>query len=106
MEHPITKVSCVVRVRLHIPLNKRDSFLSQIHKTATAVRERDGCIRFDVLEDTVDQNAFMLYEEWSSRTTLEAYKASQQFADAGAVLFPMLEGKPDSAYYATTLVGP
>ena len=48
----------------------------------------------------------LLYEEWKTREAAEAYLGSDYFRDAGAILFPLMEGRPDSAYYEAERVGP
>jgi quinol monooxygenase YgiN len=48
----------------------------------------------------------LLYEEWTSREAADAYLTSDYFAAGGQILFPLLDGSPDSAYYDSTRVGP
>ena len=56
--------------------------------------------------DPTDANSVLVYEEWRSRADFDAYRNSEFFAESGAVLFPLMEGAPDSAYYESELVGP
>ena len=53
-----------------------------------------------------DPASFLLYEEWADRKAADAYLTSEYFQAAAAVLFPLIDGQPDSAYYESERVGP
>jgi quinol monooxygenase YgiN len=66
----------------------------------------DGCERFAVYRDPSDATSLFLYEEWRDRDAADAYLGSDYFQSSGAVLFPLMDGAPDSAYYEAAQVGP
>jgi quinol monooxygenase YgiN len=65
-----------------------------------------GCQRFAVYRAPGDPASFLLYEEWADREAVGAYLTSEYFRAAAAVLFPLIDGQPDSAYYESQRVGP
>ncbi|HYN49705.1 MAG TPA: hypothetical protein VES62_02170 [Thermoleophilaceae bacterium] len=48
----------------------------------------------------------LLYEEWTTKEAADTYLQSDYFREAGALLFPLMDGAPDSAYYVADRVGP
>jgi quinol monooxygenase YgiN len=96
-----------VRVAFQVGPDDREKLVAQLQVERQEVPERfDGCERFDVCCDTEDPRRILLYEEWLSRESFEAYRRSEYFAAGGAVLFPLIDGEPASAYYESELVGP
>jgi quinol monooxygenase YgiN len=96
-----------VRVALQVRSPDRERFVAQLQTERREVPGQfDGCERFDVCCDTEDPTRILLYEEWLSREAFDAYRTSDYFAAGGAVLFPLIDGEPASAYYESELVGP
>jgi quinol monooxygenase YgiN len=96
-----------VRVAVRVKPEGRDEFLAQLKKEEREVPERfGGCARFAVYSDPVDPDSLLLYEEWATKEAADAYLQSDYFREAGAVLFPLMDGAPDSAYFAAERIGP
>jgi quinol monooxygenase YgiN len=96
-----------IRVAVRVLPEGREQFLGQLKKEEREVPARfEGCERFAVYADPDDAGSLLLYEEWTSREAAEAYLTSDYFRAAGEVLFPLMDGSPDSAYYQAERVGP
>ncbi len=96
-----------VRVAVRVKPEGRDRFLARLKREEVEVPERfAGCERFAVYTDPSEPDSLLLYEEWSNRDAAEAYMSSDYFRAAADVLFPLMDGKPDSAYYLAERVGP
>jgi quinol monooxygenase YgiN len=96
-----------VRVAVRVRPGERERFLAQLKREEREVPERfAGCSRFAVFSDPEDPDSLLLYEEWTTRDAAERYIGSDYFRDAGSVLFPLMDGAPDSAYYEPERVGP
>lgn len=96
-----------VRVAVRVKPEGRDRFVAQLKTEALEVPDRfKGCERFAVLSDPSDPDSVLLYEEWSTRDAAEAYIGSDYFRESADVLFPLMDGVPDSAYYEAQRVGP
>ncbi len=96
-----------VRVVVRVKPAGRERFLSQLKTEEREVPERfDGCERFAVFSDPADPDNLLLYEEWSTRAAAERYLNSDYFQEARKVLFPLIDGAPDSAYYQAERTGP
>lgn len=96
-----------VRVAVRVKPEGRDRFVAQLKTEEREVPDRfSGCERFAVFSDPADPDSVLLYEEWTTRAAAKAYMGSDYFRDAGSVLFPLMDGAPDSAYYEAQRVGP
>lgn len=96
----------VIRVVLTIQPAQRSAFLAYLAEESPQVRAMDGCSWYELFQDPNDDNRFLLYEEWASADAFEAYKSTESFSQAFAVLGPMMAGPPSSAYYGAALEGP
>lgn len=96
----------VIRVVLRIQPDQRAAFLAYLAEESPQVRAMDGCSWYELFEDPNDEGRFLLYEEWDSADAFEAYKSTESFSQAFAVLGPMMAGPPSSAYYGAALQGP
>jgi quinol monooxygenase YgiN len=96
-----------IRVATRVRPDGQQAFVAQLEKEAVEVPARfAGCERYAVYVDRADSARVFLYEEWSDRDAFEAYRTSDYFRDSGEVLFPLMDGAPDSAYYESERVGP
>jgi quinol monooxygenase YgiN len=96
-----------VRVAVRVKPQGRDRFLAQLKKAEREVPERfSGCARFAVYTDPTDPDSVLLYEEWTTKEAADTYLQSDYFREAGALLFGLMDGAPDSACYVADRVGP
>lgn len=94
----------IIRVQVNVKPEKKEAFIAHLNQEAVTVKQEfKGCEKFGLFVDTTDNNGFLLYEEWQSQELFNAYRESGLFKQNGAKLFPMMAGKPDSAYFAAEL---
>lgn len=96
----------VVRVAFQVEEGSLSSFREHAKQEGVAARAQPGCAEYSFFEDVAQPGRVLLYEEWESQAAFDAYKASSAFADNAKVLFPLIVGKPSSAYYQAERVGP
>lgn len=89
----------VIRVKVQVKPENRAKFIQTMQESIHVSMEFDGCLHFNLYEDIADENTLLLYEEWETQGHFDAYKSSKHFRESGKVLFPLMNGKPDSAYY-------
>lgn len=90
----------IIRVAMNVQAENKEKFLGLLGQEAKDVRRLEGCVKFNIFEDVGDENALLLYEEWQTLESFNAYRNSQAFKETGQHLFPLIDGKPDSAYYS------
>ena len=92
----------VIRVVVNVKPERVDDFVQQIQSDAPRVRALHGCERYELFRAADEPKRFFLYEEWTSREAFEEYQQSALLRESFAVLGPMMEGPPDSAYFAVS----
>lgn len=90
----------IIRVAMNVQPENKEKFLGLLEQEARGVRRLEGCLKFNIFEDVSSENALLLYEEWQTLESFNAYRTSAAFKETGQQLFPLMEGKPDSAYYS------
>ena len=96
-----------VRVAARVRPEGRDPFITQLKREERDVPAMfDGCQRYAVFADPSDPNSVLLYQEWRDQAAATAYISSDYFREAAAILRPLIDGEPDSAYYQSERVGP
>jgi quinol monooxygenase YgiN len=89
----------VIRGAMNIRPENKGRFLELLLQEANEVRRLEGWMNFNIFEDARSKKSLFLYEEWGSLESFNAYRTSAAFKETGQQLFPLLGGKPDSAYY-------
>ena len=68
-----------VKVRIKPALRQR--FLDAIEVDALgSERDEPGCLRFNVLQDELDENVYYFYEVYTGAAALEAHRATPHYA--------------------------
>lgn len=93
----------VIRIKLQVKPENKAEFVTFMAKSVEITNDFDGCLDYGFYEDITDEYAFILYEEWKTQAHFDKYRESEHFQESGKVLFPLMAGKPDSAYYAAEL---
>lgn len=94
----------IIRVLVNVKPEERQAFITHLNQEAVAVKQQfKGCDIFSLFVDASTENSFLLYEEWQTQEHFSAYRSSDLFKQNGAVLFPMMADKPDSAYFSAEL---
>jgi len=67
-------------VKVRIKPEMRQRFLAAIEVDAIgSERDEPGCLRFNVLQDTQDQNVYYFYEVYTDDAALEAHRAMPHY---------------------------
>jgi quinol monooxygenase YgiN len=90
----------IIRVAMNVQPENKEKFLGFLEQEALSVRGLAGCLKFNIFEDVSSEKSLLLYEEWQSLEAFNAYRTSEAFKETGQQLFPLMDGKPDSAYYS------
>ena len=87
-----------IRVLVSLQADQKEAFIEILETESREARKREGCQFFQVFEDAVTPNRFLLYEEWRDKTSFDAYRHSAEFQALGKQLFPMMDSSPESIY--------
>lgn len=74
----VSPVALVISIRVRPGL--REAFLTGISRNAVcALRDEPGCLRFDVVGDPGDTDAFWVYEVFADEAALAAHRRTPHF---------------------------
>ncbi len=92
----------------HVTFNvgKADSAkaLETLVEEAKAVRAMAGCIAFIPFQDATDPTQIGILHEWQTGEDFTAYTSSQEFAQLGKILRPMMLKPPVSRRFTADLI--
>lgn len=89
----------VIRILIPVKPETKADFIAAMHESVPISSAFEGCLHFALYENTSDENALLLYEEWETQEHFDAYRNSEHFQESGKVLFSLMDGTPDSAYF-------
>jgi quinol monooxygenase YgiN len=70
----------ILMAEVHVKPEMRDRFLAIIRENATHTEQDEpGCLRFDVVQDTEDENRFVYYEVYTEQAALAAHRETPHF---------------------------
>lgn len=80
--------------KFSIEPSERDSFLEFVREMVAAERKVAGCLSFDIYEDVLVKNTFLLVEQWEDEASLEAHTETDEYADNDDTLNNYVVGEP------------
>ena len=80
--------------RYNIDPAHREGFLVFARQLVKHERQQPGCLVFDIFEDVMTPNAFMMMEQWESEEALDAHSETEAFAQGEAALNGFIMGEP------------
>ena len=93
----------VLLMEVHVKPERRDEFIALIRDVATcSERDEDGCLRFDVLQDSTDDNCFHFYDVYrddAARLNHRTTPHYQRWVDGTKDMFT----EPSVARWTTSL---
>ena len=72
----------IVVVKVTARPDKGAEMREVVLRLAQESRKEDGCIRYDVLQNTADPHVFVLFEKWASNAHLDAHNLTPHVHDA------------------------
>lgn len=80
-------------VTVKVKPDKREQFLTAIEADAIASeRDEPGCSRFNVLQDTADENTYYFYEVYKDEAAFQAHTKTPHLAAWRAAAAEVCEG--------------
>ena len=68
-------------VKVRIKPEQRQRFLQAIeHDALASERDEPGCLRFNVIRDTQDENVYFFYEVYKDQAAIEAHRGMPHYA--------------------------
>lgn len=81
--------------------DKVDELRSILLQLAAASRKEDGCLDYEVLQNTADPCDFTLVEEWTTESALDTHLTTAHVQEAFSKGIPLLAKEPDNRRYSS-----
>jgi quinol monooxygenase YgiN len=89
----------VVRIMLKVKPESQTHFARAIRENIRESRKFEGCQHFDLFSHNHEEHSYLLYQEWESQASFDAFRKSDYFEQSGREIIQLLEAKPEAAYY-------
>lgn len=70
----------------YVKEDKVEEFIELAKKMVEETVKEDGCIKYELFQDTEDPKVLTFIEEWEDRAALERHKATEHFVTIVPVL--------------------
>ena len=89
----------VVVGRVQTDVDKRGTLVKIGQRVAAASRNEPGCVRYQVCQDTENENSIVFVEEWQSQDALDAHFASPHIAEFMAAVPAAIVEPPEVKFH-------
>ena len=72
------------------------SFRKIFDEAGSKIRQSEGCLHLDLLQDAQSENVFFTYSLWSDESDLERYRHSSLFKSTWARTKKLFSDKPEA----------
>jgi quinol monooxygenase YgiN len=90
-----------VILRVIAKSNKIDELKTILLQLAAASRRENGCLDYEVLQNTTDPRDFTLVEAWTTEAALDNHLITAHVQEAFSRGIPLLAKEPDSRRYSS-----
>lgn len=84
----------MVMGKFAIDPNERDEFLDFVRTLVPVERSVAGCVGFDVYEDVLTPNTFLMVEQWEDEAALDTYTETDAYVEHDDTLNSFVVGEP------------
>ena len=70
--------------RFQVKSEQRMAFLNYAREVVKEERQVDGCMGFEILQDVVQSDHFVMMEQWRDQTALDQHLQSEAYAHNSA----------------------
>ncbi|WP_285268668.1 putative quinol monooxygenase [Kaistella rhinocerotis] len=79
----------------HFKENHLTDALELLEKLVTETRKEDGCLQYDLIEESENKGVFFLMELWESEAHHREHNASEHLADFRKAAAPLFESSAE-----------
>lgn len=84
--------------RMTVPAGKKDELLEVIRMILGPSRAENGCLSARIYQDILDEDSFVLLEEWESRIDLDKHIRGDNFRKL-LLMMDSLSGVPEVSFH-------
>ena len=89
----------IVTAMMHVKDGKKEAFILEAKDLISSTRKEDGCINYDLLANTEDENALVMLEQWKDFDSLKKHMKTDHFLQFEVSIEPLLAKGVDIKSY-------
>ena len=89
----------IVTAIMNVKNGKKEAFILEAKDLISSTRKEDGCIDYNLLANTEDENALVMLEQWKDFDSLKKHMKTDQFLQFEVSIEPLLAKGVDIKSY-------
>ena len=89
----------IVTAMMNVKNGKKEAFILEAKDLISSTRKEDGCIDYNLLANTEDENALVMLEQWKDFDSLKKHMKTDQFLQFEVSIEPLLAKGVDIKSY-------
>ena len=89
----------IVTATMNVKPGNKDTFILESQDLISETRKEDGCISYNLLADTEDENILVMLEQWKDTNSLNNHMKTDHFKQFGEAIDQFLAKEIDIQSY-------
>ena len=94
----------IVTATMNVKPGNKDTFILESQDLISETRKEDGCISYNLLADTEDENILVMLEQWKDTDSLNRHMKTDHFKQFGDVIEQFLVKEIDIQSYSVEVI--
>jgi quinol monooxygenase YgiN len=90
----------IVTAMMYVKPGNKDVFILEAKDLITATRQEKGCISYDLLASTEDEDVLVMLERWEDMDSLDEHMETKHFKQFGSTIEHLLAKEIDIKSYS------
>ena len=90
----------IVTAKMKVKTGNKNAFISKAQDLISATRREDGCISYNLLASTEDENVLVMLEQWNDTDSLNKHMKTEHFKQFGETIKHLLAKEIDIQSYS------
>jgi quinol monooxygenase YgiN len=94
----------IVTARMKVKTGNKKFFISEAQDLISATRKENGCISYNLLASTEDENVLVMLEQWKDKNSLNKHMETDHFKQFGDTIEHLLSEEIDIQSYSVKVI--
>lgn len=94
----------IVAARITAKDGNREELISKSQNVIESTRQESGCISYELLASTEDDDVLMMFERWESMESLDAHMQTEHFKSFGLAIEELVAREIEIKIYSAEKV--
>jgi quinol monooxygenase YgiN len=90
----------IVTAMMYVKPGNKDAFILEAKDLISATRQEEGCISYNLLASTEDDDVLVMLERWEDMDSLDKHMETRHFKQFGATIKHLLAKEIDIKSYS------